>query len=862
MSNSATASSDQSSQRVRTEGVRDIPSLARELLAADHPAIAVSETIKALRDSNRQDTVAQLCDELITRDCGIPVVYVDRLGQLEAILGGSVPLNRRMPLQQQTAFVLERALANLNDEVLARRQVHYRLMRASLELGERPNAVRVARRLFERADDPKFSREIVRAVSLLPEAESPKGLLALAERLFGVAPDIQDVAILYLKQLQASGAPRRKQFELLQRALECNPDSVAILNNLARCALGRDRTLAIEEQAENYARRLVELYPRREAYSVYGRILLLRGKQAEALEVFGRITCRYDCVALGPIGEPLAEFCALCNKNYYYEPKTDLVGLTDTLARSRQRLEDFIAASDTITADDLETAARKLLGFNEFFLKFVRLEDVRDELGDQLGTLDPAPFAAIGRSLCEHVLVILEHGLSERILLRPIKGQEVIRHMASMYALLNLSLGRPGQARERLDLLASAGLSENVADLLQTASMFDDFEASGAFTRATHLGAANETVELHRMAEWKQWITAQDMSPYSMLTAPERQGRFSIVSADGKLHENKCVQQDFRLERVNVRAATLRNSELLIGPKGLLFRVNAIHGNYPPAGLPCLVGHTPNSVCMKRSKAQFSIEEPVVILANNNAARADSYGHWLIFLLTRLNAVVESGLLATRKVLLPVEMTSWMKETLGLIGLTDDKIILYPKDRDVVAADAEIISPIDASTGNLFPELRSKMYANAGTNRGDGDEKPYLYLARRTQLRRLILDEDKVYRAAEKLGYSIISPEKLTVAGQVRLFSQAKAIAGPGGSAFANMIFCRRGTRALCIKGEEKVSPLGLDLAVANGIDFRWLLGKSLQSLAQFTNPLDVPFEVDLDSLERHLAWATEAAPA
>lgn len=840
----------------------DVSLLARNLLGTENPALAVADAIKAATEDKRQRFAAELYDQLIAQNCALPNVYVNRLAQLEAFFERGIPIDQRVSLQRQIAFVLERALANLGDEIAAKRQFHYRLAKTFLDLNKHDNAVRIARRLFDRLEDERFSREIVRVISLLPEAQSSKDLLALAEQLFKTAQTSPEVALLYFRQLRANNASRQAQFEILQGALQHNPNNVGILNSLARCALGRTRAPELEARAEIYARRLSELAPTRESFSIYGRILLLRQKRSEAIAVFEKITHRFECSSLGALSEPLEELCALFDKNFYYEPKTDIDALRQTLTRSQKRLEDYLSASDTITADDLELVARRLSGLNNFFHKFVRLVEVSDDLGEQLGTLDPAPFAAIGLALNECILTILEHALSERVLLRPIKKGEVIRRLLSLYVPLTLAIGQPGRARVRLEALFSAGLAESVTDFLQLARAFDEFEAGNQFALEVRTDSANKIIDIHRMAYWNEWVTAQALPRQIMETATEKEGHFSLVSADGRIVDEKYIQPPFNLERVAAGTVTLRDSELLIGSKGLLLRPNAIHGIFPVAALPSFVTSTLDSVCLRRKDTPVRIDDPVIIPANNSVARSPSYGHWLIFLLTRLNAVAESGLLATRKLLLPAEITSWMKETLALIGIPEEKLILYPKDRDVIAVDAEIISPVDASTGDLIPRLRSRMHMGAGVSGESSREgnAHYLYLARKTQLRRRILDEEEVYRVAEKLGYLIISPETLTVAEQVRLFSQAKAIAGPGGSAFANMIFCKSGTRALCVKGEERVSPLGLDLVVANGISFRWLLGKSLQPLAQFTNPLDVPFDVDMNALERNLAWATEAA--
>ena len=57
----------------------------------------------------------------------------------------------------------------------------------------------------------------------------------------------------------------------------------------------------------------------------------------------------------------------------------------------------------------------------------------------------------------------------------------------------------------------------------------------------------------------------------------------------------------------------------------------------------------------------------------------------------------------------------------------------------------------------------------------------------------------KINRIAERLGFEIVFPEKLSIHNQILTFSQARRIAGPMGSAFANILFSGPETEALVL---------------------------------------------------------------
>ena len=58
---------------------------------------------------------------------------------------------------------------------------------------------------------------------------------------------------------------------------------------------------------------------------------------------------------------------------------------------------------------------------------------------------------------------------------------------------------------------------------------------------------------------------------------------------------------------------------------------------------------------------------------------------------------------------------------------------------------------------------------------------------------------EKINEIAERLGFEIVFPEKLSIHEQILTFSQARRIAGPMGSAFANILFSGPETEALIL---------------------------------------------------------------
>jgi hypothetical protein len=116
-------------------------------------------------------------------------------------------------------------------------------------------------------------------------------------------------------------------------------------------------------------------------------------------------------------------------------------------------------------------------------------------------------------------------------------------------------------------------------------------------------------------------------------------------------------------------------------------------------------------------------------------------------------------------------------------------------------------------------------------------------------------------REAEDLfrehGFEVVYPEKLSFLQQVRLFTKAEIIAGSGGAAFSNLIFCGKGTKVLCLVSERvKDYAVFSNLAQFAGCEFMHLASKPYLRNEFFPSEASLvhaSYVIDLDKLKRAL---------
>jgi len=98
----------------------------------------------------------------------------------------------------------------------------------------------------------------------------------------------------------------------------------------------------------------------------------------------------------------------------------------------------------------------------------------------------------------------------------------------------------------------------------------------------------------------------------------------------------------------------------------------------------------------------------------------------------------------------------------------------------------------------VMSHFRHEIRTFAMGSNSEKDKTRNIFLARADDSRRWY-GGDVIHLEAKSSGYEIIVPERLSISQQITLFSEAKRIVGPMGSAFANILFAGPGTRALVL---------------------------------------------------------------
>ncbi len=177
------------------------------------------------------------------------------------------------------------------------------------------------------------------------------------------------------------------------------------------------------------------------------------------------------------------------------------------------------------------------------------------------------------------------------------------------------------------------------------------------------------------------------------------------------------------------------------------------------------------------------------------------WGHWLLDYLPRLGlarAVLDNAL-DNFVIPIPSDTPEFAVELIEkFIGIDRARLLRFDQNRESLLC-RRLALPSYTRSGDFLHSFVRKFYESI--NKPTGPKLPTrLFVSRRIYQRGIRFDPhriaNEVYfeRCAERMGFTVIEPERLPILEQVALFSGAKAIVGGCGSGMHNAIFARPGT--------------------------------------------------------------------
>lgn len=200
------------------------------------------------------------------------------------------------------------------------------------------------------------------------------------------------------------------------------------------------------------------------------------------------------------------------------------------------------------------------------------------------------------------------------------------------------------------------------------------------------------------------------------------------------------------------------------------------------------------------------------------ATGGESYYHWMVDVLPRIELAKKSGfkLESFDHFIVNGITKPFQQETLQALGIPLEKCRVFGKSKKGYLCEEALLPSMPGPMGVPPPETAKFLRSSFS----DGPEKgaKLLFVGRGKGDRRPLVEAEKIWAGLEKLGFTQIEPEKMSVAEQACAFRSARVVVGAHGAALANLAFCRPGTNVIELFSPLYVNPCYRNLSLAAGL--------------------------------------------
>ena len=201
-----------------------------------------------------------------------------------------------------------------------------------------------------------------------------------------------------------------------------------------------------------------------------------------------------------------------------------------------------------------------------------------------------------------------------------------------------------------------------------------------------------------------------------------------------------------------------------------------------------------------------SVSGTVAVLATLSAQQF--FAHWMMDMLPRIGLLQEAGISLDKidKFFVNSPNTVSRQQTLEALGIPMSKVIDCVTHPHIKADRLLVPSPVSgvfASSHYSCDFLRQHFLDDTHTSNTSRLKR--IYVSRANTNHRRIANENEVVKALSARGFAVVEPQDLSLADQSRVFAEAEVIVMPLGSAMANTVYCKPGTKIIEILSPRAV---------------------------------------------------------
>ncbi|WP_424100576.1 glycosyltransferase family 61 protein [Moorena producens] len=183
-----------------------------------------------------------------------------------------------------------------------------------------------------------------------------------------------------------------------------------------------------------------------------------------------------------------------------------------------------------------------------------------------------------------------------------------------------------------------------------------------------------------------------------------------------------------------------------------------------------------------------------------------NFAHWLMDCLPKL-ALIESldnSAKNNLKFIIPDGSPPYIVDSLKLLGIQENQTIQIQEES--ITVEQLILCRAADKPGRPkkrhFLAIRNKLVSSVIDEESICLASRRIYISR-SQSSRKIVNEDDILQILKKYNFEVIHCERMSLAEQISLFSEAEVVLGPHGAGIYNQVFCPSGTTIIEIYNKD-----------------------------------------------------------
>ena len=224
----------------------------------------------------------------------------------------------------------------------------------------------------------------------------------------------------------------------------------------------------------------------------------------------------------------------------------------------------------------------------------------------------------------------------------------------------------------------------------------------------------------------------------------------------------------------------------------------------------------------------------------------NNYWHWLYDVLPRLALCSkEISLKTIDYFLFPSLLKKYQNETLDCLNITKNKRLSSEKFRHIKAKELIVTDHPVVVSGKPSNDIQNIqgwimlwLKSNFLDNNIKKNKKNKIYINRKDSkhaTERLIRNENEVEKFLLKNNFISVKLHDIKFSDQVELFYNAECIAGLHGGGFANLVFCKPGTKVVELRSSNAGTPIE-NLAKKNDLNYNSIIVET-KHIENFISP-------------------------